>query len=200
MTRNEYLNRLSGRMRRFPKEDYDIAMEYFIEYFEEAGPENEQQAIADLGTPEDAADAIIRDLAYRQLDTPPEKQGIRRRISTVWIIILAIFASPIALPLAIVGCAMLFALLATIFSILVSAAVVVLCSAGVSVVTVFAGIWILFQSPFDGLTTLGAGLAGIGLSIVLSYAAVWLCRKLVLLLIRLFKKLVKKGGTLHEEK
>ena len=198
MTRNDYLKRLSGKLKRLPREDYEIAMEYFTEYFEEAGLENEQQAITDLGSPEDAADAIIRDLAYRQLDSV--KKGFRRGISTVWIVILAIFASPIAVPVAIAVCAVLFALLAAIFSVLLSAAIVVLCAAGISVVAILAGIWISFQSPVNGITTLGAGLLGIGLSIVIAYAAVWICRKLILILIQLFKKLVKKGGTLHEEK
>ena len=67
MTRNDYLKRLSGKLKRLPREDYEIAMEYFTEYFEEAGPENEQQAITDLGSPEDAADAAVGDVACRQL-------------------------------------------------------------------------------------------------------------------------------------
>ena len=64
MNRNEYMKRHGYRLRRLPKEDFDRAMEYFTEYFEEAGPENEQQAIEDLGAPEAAADQIVRDMAF----------------------------------------------------------------------------------------------------------------------------------------
>ena len=39
-------------------------MDYFSEYFEEAGPENEAQVIAELGTPKEAA----RDIISRLLD------------------------------------------------------------------------------------------------------------------------------------
>ena len=55
MTKTEYMKLLSKKLRRLPKEDYNRAVEYFEEYFAEAGPENEQQAIRDLGSPEEAA-------------------------------------------------------------------------------------------------------------------------------------------------
>ena len=44
MTKTEYMKILARSLRRLPKEDYDRAIEYFEEYFAEAGPENEQQA------------------------------------------------------------------------------------------------------------------------------------------------------------
>ena len=65
MNREEYMKLLQHRLRRLPKEDYNRAIAYFIEYFEEAGPEREAQAIEDLGSPELAADQIIRDLQWR---------------------------------------------------------------------------------------------------------------------------------------
>ena len=55
MTKTEYMKVLSKKLRRLPKEDYERAVEYFEEYFADAGPENEQKAIEDLGTPEEAA-------------------------------------------------------------------------------------------------------------------------------------------------
>ncbi len=54
---------LEHGLRRLPKEDYDRAISYFEEYFEDAGSENEEQAIEDLGSPALAADQIIRDFA-----------------------------------------------------------------------------------------------------------------------------------------
>ena len=55
MTKSEYMKKLSYSLRRLPKEDFNQAIDYFEEYFAEAGEENEQQAIEDLGSPEDAA-------------------------------------------------------------------------------------------------------------------------------------------------
>ena len=66
MTRTEYMRRLSVRLKHLPREDFDRAMEYFQEYFDEAGAEKEQQAIQDLGDPQSAAEQIIMDLAVEQ--------------------------------------------------------------------------------------------------------------------------------------
>lgn len=72
MTKVEYLAKLDKYLRKLPKEDYQEAMDYFSEYFEEAGPENEAQVIAELGTPKEAA----RDIISRLLD---EKSLIKKR-------------------------------------------------------------------------------------------------------------------------
>lgn len=51
MTKVEYLAKLDRYLRKLPKDDYQEAMDYFREYFDEAGPENEEAVIAELGTP-----------------------------------------------------------------------------------------------------------------------------------------------------
>ena len=51
MNKSEYMKILTHELRRLPKEDYYRAVDYFEEYFAEAGPENEDQAIRDLGSP-----------------------------------------------------------------------------------------------------------------------------------------------------
>ena len=55
MTKSEYMKKLSYSLRRLPKEDFNQAIDYFEEYFAEAGEENEQQAIEDLGSPEETS-------------------------------------------------------------------------------------------------------------------------------------------------
>ena len=40
MTKVEYLAKLDRYLRKLPKDDYQEAMDYFREYFDEAGPEN----------------------------------------------------------------------------------------------------------------------------------------------------------------
>ena len=72
MTRTEYMRRLSVRLKHLPREDFDRAMEYFQEYFDEAGAEKEQQAIQDLGDPQSAAEQIIMDLAVKNTENRPE--------------------------------------------------------------------------------------------------------------------------------
>ena len=62
MTRKEYMEQLKKYLKRLPKEDYDNAIEYFSEYFDEAGPENEQQVMEELGQPKEAARELLLNL------------------------------------------------------------------------------------------------------------------------------------------
>lgn len=43
MTKKEYMKKLAYQLRRLPKEDFDKAMDYFEEYFEDAGIETSKK-------------------------------------------------------------------------------------------------------------------------------------------------------------
>lgn len=68
MTRTEYLNQLKHYLKRLPHTDYEEAMDYFKEYFEEVGPENEAQVIQDLGNPKEAAYEILSQLLDKKVE------------------------------------------------------------------------------------------------------------------------------------
>ena len=51
MTKQEFLQRLEQLLADLPYEERDSAMTYYREYLEEAGPENEQAVLAELGSP-----------------------------------------------------------------------------------------------------------------------------------------------------
>ena len=182
MNRNEYMKRLGYRLRRLPKEDFDRAMEYFTEYFEEAGPENEQQAIEDLGAPEAAADQIVRDMAFE--NAREKNTSVKRGFSTVWIGILAIFAAPVGLPLAFAA-----AIVVLIFAIAVSAFSVAL----VSIPSMFIGVWLLFTSPANGIATIGISLIGVGFGILIVAGSIMLCKWFLNQMTRLFGKMAGRG-------
>lgn len=59
MTREEYLAELESDLISLPKEERDMAVSFYSEYFDEAGPENEQAVIEDLGKPYALARSII---------------------------------------------------------------------------------------------------------------------------------------------
>ena len=64
LTKEEYLAQLKKYLKRLPKEDYNNAMDYFTEYFEDAGPEGEAALIQELGTPKEAAYEILDNLFF----------------------------------------------------------------------------------------------------------------------------------------
>ena len=77
------MNALEKRLRILPKENFNEAMDYFTEYFEDAGPEREQQAIQDLGSPDTAAEQIITNMAIHKASVP--QKGLRRNMNALWI-------------------------------------------------------------------------------------------------------------------
>ena len=64
MNRQDFMNQLAAELSKLPKEEVQAAMEYYSEYFDEAGPEREQQAIKDLGSPSKIATQIKACLLY----------------------------------------------------------------------------------------------------------------------------------------
>ncbi|MEW4354792.1 DUF1700 domain-containing protein [Streptococcus pneumoniae] len=97
MTRDEYLTQLKKYLKKLPQKDYEEAIDYFTEYFDEVGPENEERAIEELGTPKEAAHDVLRDLLKEKVNSDEPEQ--RKHILLIGI--LALFAAPVAIPVAI---------------------------------------------------------------------------------------------------
>lgn len=196
MTKTEYMKILTHNLRRLPKEDYDRAIEYFEEYFAEAGPENEQQAIADLGSPDEAAKALIVDLAAQNIKEKPKT--MKGGLSALWIAVLAVCSAPVTLPIAIcllaVIAVVLFCVGIALFCVVISAVAV----AASGILTLFGGIVLLFRSLGDGLCNIGLGFFSTGLGILFVYGAIllfkWLIRKASVSLGK-----ITKGGRRNEK-
>ena len=195
MNKTEYMTILTYKLRRLPKEDYDRAIEYFEEYFAEAGPENEEAAIEDLGNPEEAAKELIMNLAVKNVAEPPKT--VKRGLSAVWIGILGICAAPIALPVAFALIAVLIAFLVTILAFIFSIVVGAVCVAASGIVAVIGGFVILFHSFADGIATLGTGIFSLGAGALLVYGAFVFCRWILKHFSKSFGK-ITKGGRRHE--
>ena len=59
MNRKKFIEELAFLLQDIEDAEREEAMQYYEDYFDEAGPENEQQVINDLGSPERVA-AIIK--------------------------------------------------------------------------------------------------------------------------------------------
>jgi len=62
MTKNEYLAELKAHLASLPAEERDGAIKYYQEFFEDAGAENEQKVIEELGDPKSLAEKIISEI------------------------------------------------------------------------------------------------------------------------------------------
>ena len=63
MNRTEFMRRLAQALCDMPEEERRRALEYYENYFDEAGPENEAEVLRTLGAPEKVAADILRDFA-----------------------------------------------------------------------------------------------------------------------------------------
>ena len=76
-------------------------MQYYSEYFADAGIEKEQEVIQELGAPSELARRIIAEYRGRQ---PGEvKLNAKKKFPVGWIIFIAVAGSPIWLALLCVG-------------------------------------------------------------------------------------------------
>ena len=191
MTRTEYIAKLTKYLRKLPQKDYEEALEYFMEYFEEAGPENEAQVIAELGTPKEAAHEVISRLLEEKI--VEDKSSLRNKTTILWIAILAVLASPVALPILLFFLAMIMTLLMIIFAVIVTALALTFALLISGVYTFFTSFSLLSVSLASTLFGGGLGLLMFGGALLLLLISFEICKLIVKLITLLIKWLIKKG-------
>ena len=191
MTRTEYIAKLTKYLRKLPQQDYEEAIEYFMEYFEEAGPENEARVIAELGTPKEAAHEVISRLLEEKI--VEDKSSLRNKTAILWIAILAVLASPVALPILLFFLAMIMTLLMIIFAIIVTALALTFALLISGVYTFFTSFSLLSVSLASTLFGGGLGLLMFGGALLLLLISFEICKLIVKLITLLIKWLIKKG-------
>lgn len=194
MDKQTFLQELDYRLRHMSEEDKLDAIEYYSEYIDDLNLPPDSDICIHLGSPKEVARQIIADTTEKKIDEQQEKNTTKGFGSILWLVILGIFASPIALPLAIAAIALIFAGVVTIGSIIFAF--------GVSgFACVISGILITIVSlTAAGLAqkfiVLGCGLFVIGLGIMFLLGTAALARALVSLISSIIKKrlLKKKAG------
>lgn len=111
MNKHEFLAALRRKLKKLPYAEVENAINYYEEYFNEAGKENEQQVLMQLGSPDLIASKIMGEYVINETKTTSGSGG-----KSPWLIILAIIASPIALSVAVTAAALVFAAFVTYFA------------------------------------------------------------------------------------
>lgn len=196
MNKTEYIAALRVQLRRLPKEDQEKALDYFEEYFSDAGPENEAKAIEDLGAPEAAAEQIITNLAISNTQTPVK--GVKKGVNAVWVGILSVFAAPIALPLGIALAAVALMILLVMFLFLACMFLMGALLVINAPLCIIAGIPTFITHFWVFISAVGLGLMSAGLGILILVGMTHLSRLIVNGLVKFFGRIARKGGKQHE--
>jgi uncharacterized membrane protein len=175
MNRSEFFNKLEQGLSKVSKEERDAALDYYNEYFDDAGTENEQKVIEELGPPAQIAAKIKADSAVKKLDGEA-RPSMKKGISAIWLVVLAILAAPMALPIAIGAAALALGLLAVLIGIMIALIVCVIALFISGIAVLISGIAILATSIPSAIFTIGLGLLALGGAILLGILVVLAAR------------------------
>lgn len=203
MNKNEYLAQLAHLLRPLPKEEFEDAMHYVEEYFDEAGVENEQQVIHELGTPEKYAKRILATATIKTNEEPQKEQqkiSPTSGIKSIWYIIAGIFALPLAFPIVIVAFVFIVVLLSLLFAFFAILMSLIIASITSAIPLLFSAFSLFSYSIMDGLCAFGASLTLIGISLLVITLIVLLLTHFIPWLIRVLSNLYNrlKGGNQNE--
>lgn len=193
MNKNDFLKQLEGCLAALPDEEKESALQYYKDYFEDAGPENEAQIISELGSPGEVAAKILQE--YRELAVTPEggqsrsyswkyekngKQKAKKNDSNrILIIIILVMLSPVLLPVAIT-----ILCVAGVLAVAVAAVFLAFAFAGILMfvfgwVGLVMGIAELIADAIGGLLMIGSSMVIIGIGALLTLLAIWVCTKVI---------------------
>ena len=168
------MQRLRKKLSPLPSGEIDSAVQYYEEYFDEAGTENEPAIIDELGPPEKVASMIKVNHAVN--DIKKSDGSAKKSLKAIFIVILAIFASPIAIPIGIAVFAVILSLVIALLAVFIS-----LLAAGVGVaagglLSIIAAVVVLAQSPATFVFYAGFGLTSIAVGVALFMSVAYISK------------------------
>ena len=180
---------LRTKLKRLPQSDAEDAIAYYQGYLDDAGPENEQEVIEELGSPSEVAGKIISEFAFKQLENQPAgKKGL----GTIGWVVLAILASPIALPIGIAILAVFFSAIVAVLSVLFAIGFAGVVVAGSGILSAVIGITSIMTRPANTLYFVGAGMVALGVGAAILWLTVWVGRLAMVGISRLVAKWMKR--------
>ncbi len=173
MKKEEYLDRIRQLLQSLPKEDLERSLAFYAESIEDRMEDgmSEEEAVASMESPEEAAEAILMDQSLPTLVKVRVKN--RRKISALELILL-VLGFPLWFPL-------LLTALILGFTFLLVAWVLVLVPAAVCLALGVSGVGVLFGGAVSItkialpaiLMAPGTALILIGLAILFGFVLVW---------------------------
>lgn len=189
MNRIDFMKQLESLLQNISPAEREEALQYYNEYFNDAGAENEQAVIEALGNPAKVAENIKRDMSgagygeagyqkpqnravvqYQQPGTQYSRQEPQKEGMPTWAIVLLVIGGIIISPAALGLAGGLLGTLAGIivgwFGLIFGFGVAALVLFLVLLVLVITGIACMWTDPLVGVAMLGGGLVCGALSIL----------------------------------
>ena len=219
MNKKIFMAELGRKLHGLPKEDFEDALEYYDEYFYDAGVRDDQDVTEIVGSPDEVARRILDEALGKELSPNAPLSGqvegagssqangiawntgargpvAKKKTSpakVIWLVILSICAAPIAIPMAAVLFAVLICVLALALAFVVTG---VACGIGFIVLGLGVLPGIVWAGSFPQvLVFIGMFLMALALAIIVIWIFVEAAKGMVMGIAKLFRKIVaKKNG------
>ncbi len=221
MNKAMFMARLRELLADITEAEREEALNYYEDYFDDAGEENEESVIEALGSPERVAATIKEGLndntgsdgefsengytsgndrnreevAARTLSSEERGFGKKKGLSSgtlVLILILCLFALPILGPLTIGVLSAVFGILCAISAVLFSLAIVGIALVVAGIALFVCGFITLFESPVVGILLMGGALVLAGIGVLITILGIWLLVKVIPPIVRGIVNLCRK--------
>lgn len=193
MSKKEYIADLSYHLRDLQKEEFEDAIHYVEEYFEEAGEDNASQVIEELGPPNKLAATIRAESTIknnqvqqerRKREDPNSREDYvprsgKRDLKSLWIIILGIFALPIALPFALAAFLIVFSFFLVIFCLIIAGICCMIALIIFSVPAFVSSLALMSTNYASGLVGLGISFISLGAGLLILTALILAIRTFI---------------------
>ncbi len=200
MTKTEFLNQLASQLSDISPEEREEALSYYREYIEDAGLENEEALLQELGSPAKVASDIKKDICQKTSYTSDNQQNAviphgetytnnsnseqgqtksTSNTNLILILIIAVLLCPIWIPLVITVVSLIFSVIVTVLSIGFGIGISGIALLIVGVVLFALGIYNLFLSPFIGILLIGISMLIFALGILFTLFTGWICVKVL---------------------
>lgn len=171
MENTKYIEELTGYLSNLTADELADVIDFYNEYILDADLTTDEEIIAQLGNPKQLSRKILADYSIKATNdetagTPHYEPKPKKNIRMIWLVILAIFAAPIALPLAIAIIGVISGLLVVIFAVVASVFIIIISFFAAGITAVVAGLSIWSQSVATAGLFIGSGLAIFGLSLI----------------------------------
>lgn len=206
MNRKQFLYELEQLLKDIPDSERAEAIQYYNDYFDDAGAENEARVIEELESPEQVAETIregmsesggeytengykdARFQSCQQVSAEYQKES-KEKVSQkhgnpdMWkflcIVLLCILLCPIILPLGAALLAVLFAVIIGILGIGIGAVAAAIALPVAGIATIGYGIYKLFLFPAAGIALGGIGCLILAAGILVFLLVLWIFSKVL---------------------
>lgn len=201
MNQIEFMTELAALLQDVPVEERKEAMQYYNDYFDDAG-EEEKDVVKELGSPAKVAENIKKDLGIQTeissggaqntganytgaqdaraqnngtQNVGTQNVGTQEQSNHIWkivlIVLVVIFGLPLLLGIGGGVLGLLAGIIATVFAVILTAVLVVI----TGVLAIVAGVTFLITEPAVGLALIGGGLIAGVCGVIASVLLVKLC-------------------------